>query len=152
MVENTAMKTIMVLVSILALVLVLTSLTYLTTKTEQTPEGKSIDVSGQQNTAGNGNASPEREGEVTGSVEGQTAGGSALGRNSKNTDDPVPNQGPVETPNDQNVTNASGNHAASENIPPPDGRVYPGGEEPYAYITTYSPKERLPIAPLSPDE
>ena len=35
---------------------------------------------------------------------------------------------------------------------PPDGSIYYGGEPPYGYIPTYTPKESwLPIVPLEPD-
>jgi hypothetical protein len=146
------MKAAMVLVLALASILVLTSLTCPISKTEKTPEGKSTVVSFHQNAAANDNVSPDRHDEVTGSVEDQRAGGSASAGNSKATDDPVSNLDPVETPNHQEVFNASGNHAESADMPPPDGRVYTGGEEPYAYIPTYSPKEKLPIVPLPPDQ
>ena len=35
---------------------------------------------------------------------------------------------------------------------PPDGSIYYGGEPPYGYIPTYTPKESgLPIVPIEPD-
>ena len=115
-------------------------------------EEKPIETSNQPNTAANGNISPSKNNAVTGSTRRRAHAKMRLGGNSKSADEPVPNGAPVETPNNKTRPSASGNDAASANVPPPDGRVYSGGEEPYAYIPTYSPKERLPIVPLPPDQ
>lgn len=54
-------------------------------------------------------------------------------------------------PQFQPETNQDAN--ASSDIIPPDGAIYYGGEPPYAYIPTYTPKEfgRLPIVPIDPE-
>jgi hypothetical protein len=147
------MKTVAFLFLILVPVLLVASLTLLTVKIGRTTEEKPMETSNQPNTAPNGNASPSKNNAVTGSSEDQRAGENVPEGKSNSADEPVPNGAPVETPDDQTASSVSRNEAAaSANVPPPDGRVYSGGEEPYAYIPTYSPKERLPIVPLPPDQ
>lgn len=146
------MKTAAFLLLILVSVLLVGSLTWLTVKISRTSEEKPIETSNQPNTAANGNTSPSKNNAVTGSSEGQSARENVPEGKSNSADEPVPNGAPVETPDNKTAPSVSGNEAAPANVPPPDGRVYSGGEEPYAYIPTYSPKERLPIVPLPPDQ
>lgn len=147
------MKIAVVLVLPLVSVLLIAGSTWLTVKISRTSEEKPIETINQPNATANGNVSPAKNNAGTGSSEGQRAGENVPEGNSKSADEPVPNGAPDETPNDQTTPSVSGNEAtASANVPPPDGRVYSGEEEPYAYIPTYSPKERLPIVPLRPDQ
>lgn len=147
------LKIIAVLVLTLASVLLVTISTCPAVKIGQTYVEKSMQISNQPDGTANGNISSTKNDTETGSIKAAGSDGNPLGGNSKSTDDAVPNGAPVETPSEQSTSQASGNDAASANIPPPDGRVYLGGEEPYAYIPTYSPKaERLPIVPLLPDQ
>jgi hypothetical protein len=53
--------------------------------------------------------------------------------------------------NNQEGPKSAENDTAAGTMPPPDGRIYIGGEAPYAYIPTCSQKPRqLPIVPLTP--
>lgn len=143
------MKILAVPVLMLVTVLLAASSTCLTAKVKQTYEEKPIETSSQPNETVNSKASPSKENADTNSSGVQRRDGNLPEGNSKSTNETVPNGVPVGTPNGQNTSQTSGNDPTSVNVLPPDGRVYPGGEEPYAYIPTYSPKEnRLPIVPL----
>jgi hypothetical protein len=146
------MRILPVLVPMLVTVLLVASSTCLTAKIKQTSEEKPIEASNQVNETVSCNASPSKENAGTSSSGGQRRGENLPEGTSKSTNEAVPKSVPVGTPNGQNTSQTSGNDPTSVNVFPPDGRVYSGGEEPYAYIPTYSPKEnRLPIVPL-PDE
>jgi len=143
------MKILAVLLLTLVAVLLVASSTCLIAKVNQTFEEKPIEINNQPNEAASSNASPTENNAVTSSGVGQSVDGNLPEPNSKSTIETVPNDVPVETPNAQNTSQSTGNDPTSVNVPPPDGRVYYGGEEPYAYIPTYSPKQnRLPIVPL----
>jgi hypothetical protein len=145
------MRILAVFVAVLVPVLLVANSTCLTTRISQKSTEKPIEAGDQPNTTVNGNASPAKNNTITGSSEGQRAGGNVPEEKSKTTDEPIPNGAPADTPKDKTTPMVSGDETASANVPPPDGRVYSGGEEPYAYIPTYSRKERLPIMPLPPD-
>jgi hypothetical protein len=143
------LKIVAVLVFALITVLLATISTCLTVKNRQTSEEKPMEISNKPNDTANGDTSSAKNEPETGSIKAAESGGNPLEGNSKSTDQAVLNGTPVETPSEQSTSQASGNDTASVSAPPPDGRVYSGGEEPYAYIPTYSPKaERLPIIPL----
>jgi hypothetical protein len=146
------MKIAVVLVLTFVSVLLIVGSTWWNVKISHTSEEKLIETSNQPNATANSNVSPAKNNAGTGSSEGQRASGNAPEGKLRSADESVPNGAPVETPDDQTAPRVSGNEAASANVPLPDGRVYSGGEEPYAYIPTYSPKQRLPIAPLPPNQ
>jgi len=59
-----------------------------------------------------------------------------------------PSSGSLGEPNSGEVAQ---NNATTTGNTPSDGRIYTGGEAPYAYIPTHSQKEpMLPIVPLTP--
>lgn len=59
----------------------------------------------------------------------------------------------AETPMNENTLDVPENRVAPPNASPPDGRIYLGGEVPYAYTPTYSPKQKgLPTMPLTRDD
>ena len=59
----------------------------------------------------------------------------------------------TEIPMNGNMSDVSGNRVAPPDVSPPDGRIYLGGEPPFAYCPTYSPKQKgLPTMPLTPDD
>lgn len=76
----------------------------------------------------------------------------------KNTEDSAPIDGIFSnassgTPSDKSNAEPVENATATGNVVPPDGRIYTGGEGPYAYVPTYSRKgQPLPIAPLTPND
>jgi hypothetical protein len=147
------MKILAVLVLTLVTVLLVASSTSLTAKIKQTSQEKPIEVSNQpKEKTVIGNASPGKENAYTSSDGGQVVGGDLPEGNSKSTNEAVPNGVPLDTQNGQDTSQTLANETATTHVPPPDGRIYTGGEEPYAYIPTQSPKEiRLPIVPV-PDE
>jgi hypothetical protein len=118
-----------------------------TMKTGQTCEEKSMQI-GNPNGAINGNTFSAKNDAETGSTKASESDGNPAEGNSKSTQ-AVPSAASVETPSEQRTFQASGNDATHVSVTPPDGRIYAGGEEPYAYLPTYSPKtERLPVVPL----
>jgi hypothetical protein len=59
----------------------------------------------------------------------------------------------AETPVNGDTSDVPGNRVAPSDASPPDGRIYLGGEPPFAYTPTYSPKQKgLPTIPLTPDD
>lgn len=146
------MRILAVFVVVLVPVLLVASSMCLTTKTSQNSAEKPKEASNQPSTTANGNASPAKNNAVTRSSKGQRASGNVSEEKPKSIDEPNPNGAPAETLKDKTTPSVSGNETASANVPPPDGRVFSGGEEPYAYLPTHSPKERLPIVPLPPDQ
>jgi hypothetical protein len=147
------MKIVIVLTLALLSILLVASSTCLTRNIEPAPQENRITASNQPNTAKNGNASPTNNNVETKSSQPSGSARNGPARNSESTNEAVSNGFSAETPSDQNTLNAPENETASANVPPPDGRVYSGGEAPYAYVPTYSPKEKgLPIIPLTPGE
>lgn len=143
------MKILAVPFLMLVTVLLVASSTCLTAKIKQTSEEKPIVASNQPNEIVSCNASPSRENADTSASGEQRESVNLPEGNSKCTNEAAASGVPVGTPNGQNTSPTSGDDPTSVNVLPPDGRVYSGGEEPYAYIPTYSPKEyRLPIVPL----
>jgi hypothetical protein len=146
------MKILAVLVLTLVTVLLFADSTCLTAKIKQTSEEKPTETSSQPNETARGNASSSKEDADTSSSRRQRAGGNLPEGNSKITNEAIPNSVPVGPPNGQKTFQNLANKTTTAQVPPPDGRIYPGGEEPYAYTPTYSPKKsKLPIVPL-PDE
>ncbi len=62
-------------------------------------------------------------------------------------------QGAALNDSSESPTSISQDENAWTDTPPPDGRVYWTPEPPYAYIPTYTPKERtrIPIIPIEPN-
>ncbi len=85
---------------------------------------------------------------------GKQAGSSADQPNGhSNLNETVSNGLSIERPSNTDAAGVPGNGVAPDEATPPDGRVYLGGEAPYAYTPTYSPKQKgLPIMPLTPDD
>jgi type II secretory pathway pseudopilin PulG len=136
------MRVVAIIIIMLLSVVLVVSLTCLTSTIRQTSSEKALNASDQQNTAANDESSMSNNAKDGSSVPKEPSGYGSQG-NPGITNEPVPNKSATETPKDQNTTNSS------TSTTPPDGRIYYGGEEPYAYIPTYSPKQnRLPIVPL----
>lgn len=144
------MKIALIFAIVLVVVLIVVSSTYSTGKVSPSSE-KSVTVTNDSNTnvTSNGNASNN-------SVEPNPSQPSkSIGDKSAKDVAPItgglPNASSSGSPNDQNNPTPAGNKTATDNVIPPDGRIYTGGEEPYAYLPTYSQKTRpLPIVPLEP--
>jgi hypothetical protein len=65
----------------------------------------------------------------------------------------LPNASTSGSSNDQSNPKPAEDETATGNVTPPDGRIYTGGEEPYAYLPTCSQKAPpLPIIPLEPND
>jgi hypothetical protein len=145
------MKTTVVLAIALITVMIIISSIYVTGKVNQSPQQNTIGTSakssanaGSKDSSSNGNIETDtsqssRSTGDTRSEDSQPTGGVA-----SNTTSPT-------TFNSQEGPKSAANDTETGPVPPPDGRIYVGGETPYAYIPTCSQKERpLPIVPLIP--
>ena len=146
------MKTAIVLVLVLVSILLVECSTCSVQNLEPALGGDKTIQSNQPSAATNSNFSPTYDKAETGS---RRLTGSFKDQPAMDTDNMNETimEEPAQTRTDQNMPSAPGEQIASPSVPPPDGRVFTGGDAPYAYIPTSSLKEkRLPIIPLTPGE
>ena len=145
------MRIVAVIIIVLLSVVLVVSLTCLASTIRQTSSERALNASDQPNTVANDKSSMDNNAKNGSSVPKEPSDYGSQG-NPGITNEPVPNKSATETPKDQNTPNSSTNEPPSTSTTPPDGRVYTGGDAPYAYIPTYSQKgTRLPVFPLPPD-
>ena len=149
--EKKRMKIIAVFVIALIAVLVIVSLIYVPGRVSQSSQKNTTGTdtnsganAGSKDSSSNRNVEPAPS-QSSGSIGDMPAERSqSISGVASNTSSPsaISNQeGPKSAEND----------TAAGTISPPDGRIYTGGEAPYAYIPTCSQKPRpLPIVPLTP--
>jgi hypothetical protein len=131
-------------------VLLVTSSTCSTTRIRQTSDEKLIEANEESSTTVKGNASLAKNNGETDSNGARTVAESALETNSNSTSETVTNGATIQSVNARSPSEGPKMETTPMKVLPPDGQVFLGGEEPYAYIPTYSPKVRnLPIVPLA---
>lgn len=148
--EKKRMKISLIIAILLVAILVAVGSIYSTAKLNPTSE-KSETVTNNSNTNVTSKGSESNNSveanltQPSGSIGDKSAEDLAL------TNGVLPNASSSAIPNGQNNSTSTENETATGNVTPPDGRIYTGGEEPYAYLPTYSHKgQPLPIAPLGP--
>jgi hypothetical protein len=139
------MKLTAVFITVLITVLIIVSSIYVTGKVnlssqQNTGDTKSSANAGSKDSSSNGNieTSPRQSPRSTEDLPAEHSS---------------PNSGVASntTFSSQDRLKSAENDTAAGTMSPPDGRIYTGGEAPYAYIPTCSHKPRpLPIMPLTP--
>lgn len=144
------MKAIAVLVIVTVLVLLVVSSMGLAVKIGQRIEEKPLVTGDKTKMPIGDDPSVAIDGTQTSSAKSPCSDGNLVGGSSGSANDAAPGGALVETPHGQSVAQTLENNATSVSVPAPDGRIYLGGEEPFAYTPTYSPKtEKLPVVPLT---
>ena len=145
------MKTAVIIATVLVVILIVVGSIYSMGKMNQSSEKSVTVTNSNSNTSGasNGFASNNRV-EPNTSQSSESTGDKSV-KDLAPTSGALPNGSSSDSPNDQNNPKSAETKTATGNVTTPDGRIYTGGEEPYAYIPTFSQKGRpLPIVPLGP--
>jgi hypothetical protein len=145
------MKVIAVLAIALIAVLIIVGSIHVTGKVSQLSQKSTTGTgttssadAGIRNCSSNRTIEPDHS-ESSGSI------GDVPAEHSPSSNGAASNASSLSTLNDQGGLKSVDNDTETGAMPPPDGRIYTGGEAPYAYIPTCSQKERpLPIVPLTP--
>ncbi len=149
--EKKRMKITVVFAIALITVLVIVCSVYVTGKVSQSPKQNTpvTDTKSSAN-AGSTDSSSNRNIETDPSQSSRSTGDppsehcSPASGVASNTTSPS-------TSNNQEGPKSAENDPETGTMPPPDGKIFTGGEAPYAYIPTCSQKPRpLPIVPLTP--
>jgi hypothetical protein len=149
--EKKRMKITAVLAIALITVLIIVSSIYVTGKVSQSSQKSATgtDTKSSAN-AGSKDSSSNRNIETDPSQSSRPIGDMPA-EHSPPINGAASNASSLNTVNNQEELKSAENDTETGTIPPPDGRIYTGGEAPYAYIPTCSQKERpLPIVPLTP--
>jgi predicted carbohydrate-binding protein with CBM5 and CBM33 domain len=151
--EKKRMKIALIIAIVLVVVLIVVSSIYSTGKVNPSSE-KSVTV-----TNNNSNTNVTSKGSASNNSVKPNSSQPSKSIGNKSAKDLAPingvftNASSSSSPNDQNNPKPAEKETATGNVVPPDGRIYTGGEGPYAYIPTCSQKgQPLPIAPLTPND
>jgi hypothetical protein len=149
--EKKTMKIIAVFVIALIAVLVIVSLMYVPWRVSQSSQRSTTGTDtnsganvGSNESSSNGNIEPAPN-QSSGST------GDMPAERSQSISGVAPNTTSPSANNTQEGLKSAESDTTAGTMSPPDGRIYTGGEAPYAYIPTCSQKPRpLPIVPLTP--
>ena len=151
--EKKRMKTAVIIVTVLVVILIIVGSIYSTARVNLSSEKSATATNNNSNTnvASKGSA-PNNRAEPNTSQPSESTGDKSV-KDLAPANGALPNASSSGSLNDQNNPKSAETKTVTGNVTPPDGRIFTGGEEPYAYIPTCSQKARpLPIVPLGPED